>query len=84
MVVPYLADPFTAAGIVIEHLMPLASWSDEARRRARTHLKDGGRLGTALAQRLNNERQASATPGSDRPAPEPPAGAERGRESAVS
>ncbi|MGC5040584.1 hypothetical protein ACPXCS_34035 [Streptomyces sp. DT190] len=68
VVVPYLADPFTAASIVVEHLMPLASWSDDTRQRARAYLKGGRRLGAALAQRLINERQSAAPPADDRPA----------------
>ncbi|MFE7045502.1 hypothetical protein ACFU9X_40665 [Streptomyces atratus] len=82
-VVPYLADPFTAASVVVEHLMPLASWPDDTRQRARAYLKGGRRRGAALAQRLINERQTAAPPASDRPAPQPPSGRIAGVQSAL-
>ncbi|MFD5389191.1 zinc-ribbon domain-containing protein [Streptomyces sp. NPDC127074] len=71
VVVPYLADPFTAASVVLEHLMPLTPWPDGTRQRARAYLKGGRRLGAALAQRLINERQPAAPPAGDRSAPQP-------------
>ncbi|WP_251983026.1 hypothetical protein [Streptomyces violaceusniger] len=71
VVVPYLADPFTAASVVLEHLMRLTSWPDDTRQRARAYLKGGRRLGAALAQRLINERQSAAPPAGDRSAPQP-------------
>ncbi|MFD4863460.1 hypothetical protein [Streptomyces atratus] len=83
VVVPYLADPFTAASVVVEHLMPLASWPDDTRQRARAYLKGGRRRGAALAQRLINERQTAAPPASDRPAPQPPSGRIAGVQSAL-
>lgn len=83
VVVPYLADPFTAASIVVEHLMPLASWSDDTRQRARAYLKGGRRLGAALAQRLINERQSAAPPADDRPAPRSVSGRTEGVQSAL-
>ncbi|MFJ8085207.1 hypothetical protein ACIQ6Y_31875 [Streptomyces sp. NPDC096205] len=83
VVVPYLADPFTAASIVVEHLMPLASWPDNIRRRTRAYLKGGRRLGAALAQRLINERQAAAPAADDRPAPGPLSGRIAGVQSAL-
>lgn len=83
VVVPYLADPFTAASIVVEHLMPLASWSDDTRQRARAYLKGGRRLGAALAQRLINERQSAAPPADDRPAPQSILGRIEGVQSAL-
>jgi hypothetical protein len=83
VVVPHLADPFTAAGIVLEHLMPLASWPDNTRQRARAYVKGGRRLGAALAQRLINERQPAASPADDLPAPQPLSGRITGVQSAL-
>ncbi|MCG8970316.1 hypothetical protein [Streptomyces sp. CL12-4] len=83
VVVPYLGDPFSAAGIVLEHLMPLASWSDDTRERARAYLKGGRRWGAALAQRLINEGQPAAAPADDLPAPQPVSGRIAGAQSAL-
>jgi hypothetical protein len=83
VVVPHLADPFTAAGIVVEHLMPLASWPDDTRQRARAYLKGGRRLGAALAQRLINEHQPAGPPADDLPAPQPNSGRIAGVQAAL-
>lgn len=83
VVVPHLADPFTAASIVVEHLMPLAPWPDDTCQRARAYLKGGRRLGAALAQRLIDERQPAAPPVGDRPAPPPISGRIAGVQSAL-
>ncbi|WP_333751508.1 zinc-ribbon domain-containing protein [Streptomyces sp. IBSBF 2394] len=74
VVVPHLTDPFTAASIVLEHLMPLASWPDDTRQRARAYLKGGRRLGAVLAQRLINEHQSAASPADGLSAPQPNSG----------
>lgn len=83
VVVPHLADPFTAASVVLEHLLPLMPWPDETRQRARDYLKGGRRLGAVLAQGLINKRRPAAPPASDRPAPRPRSGRIAGVQSAL-
>ncbi|WP_329324599.1 zinc-ribbon domain-containing protein [Streptomyces luteogriseus] len=62
VLVPLLTDPFTAASIVIEHLMALTAWPEETRQHARAYLKGGRRMGAALAQRLITEHRSAASP----------------------
>ncbi|MGW5496841.1 hypothetical protein [Streptomyces olivaceoviridis] len=69
VVVPLLADPSTAASIVIEHLMSLTSWPEQHPQRARVCVKGGRRMGSALAQRLIAERRPTALPGGERDLP---------------
>ncbi|AVH61711.1 MULTISPECIES: zinc-ribbon domain-containing protein [Streptomyces] len=69
--VPLLADPFTAASIVIEHLMSVVSWPDETRQRARAYVKGGRRMEAELAERLIAERRPSASPTAEQTAPHP-------------
>lgn len=83
VVVPLLADPFTAASIVIEHLMPLTSWADETHQRARAYVKGGRRMGSALAQRLIAEYHHATSPGEEQSVPFPSSGRIEGVQSAL-
>ncbi|MGV9268074.1 zinc-ribbon domain-containing protein [Kitasatospora sp. NPDC003701] len=65
--VPLLADPFTTASLVVDHLMTLLQWPEETRGRARAYTRGGGRRGQRLADRLTAERQAGPRP--ELPAP---------------
>ncbi|MFF1263857.1 zinc-ribbon domain-containing protein [Streptomyces sp. NPDC058321] len=70
--VPQLADPFTSASIVLEHLMSLTSWPVETHRRARSYVTGGRRLGAELAEQLIAEHVSSAAPAAvERTAPHP-------------
>jgi hypothetical protein len=68
--VPLLADPFTTASIVIDHLMPLMPWPAETRARARTYVTGGRRLGQDLAEKLIAERRPRTAPPVKPPAPQ--------------
>ncbi|MEU2856578.1 zinc-ribbon domain-containing protein [Streptomyces syringium] len=72
--VPLLADPFTAASIVLDHLMPLMPWSTETRKRARAYVTGGRRMGAELAERLITELRSAAVPAAEPTAPQPSAG----------
>lgn len=67
VVVPHVADPFSAASVVLQHLMLLASWPDGTRQRVRSYLKGGQRKGAELAHRLITEGRAPGTSASHRP-----------------
>jgi hypothetical protein len=62
VVVSLLADPFTAANIVIEHLMPLTSWSDETHERARAYVKGGRRPGRTWSAPFPGPPSTTSTP----------------------
>lgn len=64
--VPHLADPFTAASIVIEHLMSLTPWPAETHQRASAYVKGGRRLGAELAERLTSGFHEGCRPAGDR------------------
>lgn len=50
--VPLLADPFTAASLVLDHLMTLLPWPAATHVRARAYTAEGRRRGQELAERL--------------------------------
>ncbi|WP_228183901.1 zinc-ribbon domain-containing protein [Streptomyces anulatus] len=80
--VPLLADPFTAASVVLDHLMSLTAWPTETHERARAYIAGGRRLGAELAERLIAERRPATGPA----APQPTAleiGHQQGRSSKV-
>lgn len=55
--VPCLADPFTAASMVLDHLTALVPWPEAARERARSYTAGGRRRGQRLAEQLTAARQ---------------------------
>lgn len=67
--VPLLADPFTTASLVVDHLMPLMPWPAETRKRARAYVRGGRRLGAELAEKLIAERRNSTGCPEEPPAP---------------
>lgn len=79
--VPLLADPFTAASVVLDHLMSLVAWPAATRERARSYIAGGRRLGAKLAEQLIAELRpapvAAAGPATPQPSTTerwPPAG----------
>ncbi|MEU5425934.1 zinc-ribbon domain-containing protein [Streptomyces olivoreticuli] len=55
--VPLLADPFTAASLVLDHLMTLLPWPAATHERARAYTAEGRRRGQELAERLTAARR---------------------------
>jgi very-short-patch-repair endonuclease len=66
--VPLLADPFTAASVVLDHLMSLMAWPTETHERARAYTAGGRRLGAELAERLIAEFRPATGPAAPQPA----------------
>lgn len=60
--VPLLVDPFTAASVVLDHLMSLMAWPTETHERARAYIAGGRRLGAELAERLIAELRPATGP----------------------
>ncbi|MER5359692.1 hypothetical protein [Streptomyces sp. NPDC002785] len=69
-----VADPFTAASIVLDHIMSLKAWPTGIRKRARSYITGGRRLGAELAERLITELRPATVPTTDRTVPQPSVG----------
>ncbi|WP_158710027.1 zinc-ribbon domain-containing protein [Streptomyces katrae] len=68
---PFLADPFTAASVVLDHLMAQLPWPAATRARARAYTAGGRALGQELAKRLISERRPAGSPPASVPLPRP-------------
>ncbi|MFE1522083.1 hypothetical protein ACFW9I_35715, partial [[Kitasatospora] papulosa] len=65
--VPLLADPFTAASVVLDHLMSLTAWPTATHERVRAYIAGGRRLGAELTEKLIAELRPVTGPAAPQP-----------------